>query len=48
MEAKNFKTVIEYAEGIRDGRIVANIERKKAADRFISDMKNTKYELDQK
>lgn len=48
MEAKNFKTVIEYAEGIRDGKIVANVERKQAVDRFFSDLKNPKYELDPK
>lgn len=48
MEAKNLKIVIKYAEGIRDGKICANKERKQAARRFFADLQNPEYELDPK
>ena len=48
MEAKNLKIVMKYAEGIRDGTIRANKERKQAAERFFADLQNPEYELDPK
>lgn len=48
MEAKNLKIVIKYAEGIRDGKIRANKERRQAARRFFADLQNPEYELDPK
>lgn len=46
MKAKNWKTVIEYAESIRDGRKVACIELKQAVDRFFADLDNPDYYMD--
>lgn len=47
-KAKNWETVIEYAESIRDGRKVACIELKQAVDRFFRDMENPDYYIDPK
>lgn len=48
MEHKHFKDVIEYAEGIRDGTIIANTERRQAVERFFKDLENPAYELTHK
>ncbi len=45
---KHWKTVIEYAESIRDGKKVANIELKQAVDRFFKDLDNPTYEISHK
>ncbi len=45
---KYWKDALEYAEGIRDGRIVANRERKQAVERFFNDLENPDYEIDHK
>ena len=36
---------MQYAEGIRTGEIIANKERKQAAERWFSDLDNPEYEL---
>ena len=46
--AKYWKDALEYAEGIRDGRIRANKERKQAVERFFNDLENPAYEIDHK
>lgn len=48
MEHKHFKDVIEYADGIRDGTIIANTERRQAVERFFKDLENPAYELTHK
>ncbi len=45
---KNWKTVLKYAENIRDGKKVACPELKQAVDRFFSDMNNENYWMDYK
>lgn len=45
-KAKNWKTVLKYAENIRDGKKVACPELKQAVDRFFSDMNNENYWMD--
>jgi len=45
VDGKNWPEVIAYAEGIRDGTIVANLERKQAVERFFRDLNNPAYEL---
>ena len=47
-KAKNWKTVLEYAESIRDGRKIACVELKQAIDRFFADLENPEYEMDPK
>lgn len=47
-KAKNWKTVLEYAESIRDGKKVACKELKQAVTRFFSDLENPEYGLDPK
>lgn len=47
-KGKNWTEVLKYAEGIRDGTIIANIERKQAVERFFSDLKNPDYWMDYK
>lgn len=44
-KGKHWKEVIQYAEGIRDGSIVANTERKQAVERFFRDLDNPDYEM---
>lgn len=45
MKHKEWAEVLQYAEGIRDGKIIANKERKQAVDRFFRDLDNPAYEL---
>lgn len=47
-KAKNWKTVLEYAESIRDGKKIACTELQQAISRFFSDLENPEYELDPK
>lgn len=43
--AKNWNTVLEYAESIRSGKKIACIETKQAVDRFFKDLENPEYEI---
>ena len=43
-----WKDALGYAEGIRDGKIIANRERKQAVERFFRDLENSEYEIDHK
>jgi len=45
MKHKEWAEVLQYAEGIRDGKIIANKERRQAVDRFFRDLANPAYEL---
>ena len=45
---KNWKDVLAYAQGIRDGTIIANKERRQAAERFFRDLENPAYVIDHK
>ena len=45
---KYWKDALGYAEGIRDGKIIANKERKQAVERFFRDLDNPAYEIDHK
>lgn len=45
MNAKNWNTVIEYAESIRSGQKIACIELKQAVERFFNDLENPDYEI---
>lgn len=47
-KAKNWHTVLEYAESIRDGRKVACEELKQTVNRFFADLDNPDYEMDPK
>ena len=47
-KGKNWPEVLKYAEGIRDGTIIANIERKQTVERFFSDLENPNYWMDYK
>ena len=44
-KAKNWKTVLEYAESIRSGKKIACIELKQAVNRFFNDLENPEYEI---
>lgn len=44
-KAKNWKTVLQYAESIRDGKKIASPELQQAVDRFFQDLENTEYEM---
>ena len=44
-KAKNWKTVLEYADSIRSGKKVACNELKQAVDRFYKDLDNPEYEI---
>lgn len=44
-KAKNWKTVLEYAESIRSGEKIACTELKQAVDRFFKDIENPEYEI---
>lgn len=46
VKGKNWPTVIEYAESIRDGRKAACRELRQAVDRFFSDLDNPQYWMD--
>ena len=48
MKGKNWNTVLEYAQSIRDGRKVACIELKQAVDRFFRDLENPDYDVNPK
>lgn len=48
ISGKHWKVALAYAEGIRDGTIIANIERKQCVDRFFRDLENPAYEIDSK
>ena len=45
MNGKHWKEVLAYAESIRDGKKVANKERKQAVNRFFQDLENPEYEF---
>lgn len=45
---KNQKEVMDYAEGIVNGTIVANHYRKKACERFLHDLENPAYDFNPK
>ena len=45
MAHKHWQQVIDYANGIRSGVIVANMERRQAAERFLKDLDNPAYEI---
>jgi phage terminase large subunit-like protein len=47
-KAKNWGTVLEYAESIRDGSKIACEELKQAVERFFRDLENPWYEMDPK
>ena len=47
-KAKNWGTVLEYAESIRDGRKIACPELRQAVDRFSRDLENPDYWIDYK
>ena len=47
-KGKHWKVALGYANGIRDGTIIANLERKQCAERFLRDLKNPDYEMDSK
>ena len=46
LRGKNWPSVLEYAESIRDGRKVACKELKQAIDRFFRDLDNPDYWMD--
>lgn len=45
VKGKHWKVALAYAEGIRDGTIVANTERKQCVERFFRDLENPAYEI---
>ena len=45
MKHKEWTEVLQYAEGIRDGKIIANKERHQAVERFFRDLENPAYEI---
>lgn len=47
-KAKNWKTVLQYAQSIKDGKKVACDELKQAVDRFFKDLENEEYWMDYK
>lgn len=47
-KGKNWPTVMEYAESIRDGRKIACQELRQAVERFFRDLENPDYEMDAK
>ena len=42
---KYIQEVMQYAEGIRSSKIIANKERKQAVERWFKDLENPEYEL---
>ena len=48
LEGKNWPTVLEYAESIRDGRKIACDELRQAVNRFFNDLENPDYWMDTK
>lgn len=47
-KAKNWETVLKYAESIRDGKKIACTELQQAVDRFFCDLENPDYWMDYK
>ena len=45
---KNYDAVIEYAQGVADGKIAANHYRVLACKRFLSDLENPEYDFNPK
>ena len=45
VKGRHWKVALDYAEGIRNGSIVANIERKQCVERFFRDLENPEYEM---
>ena len=45
VKGRHWKVALDYAEGIRNGTIVANIERKQCVERFFRDLENPEYEM---
>ena len=45
VKGKHWKIALDYAEGIRNGSIIANIERKQCVERFFRDLENPDYEM---
>lgn len=45
MKAKNWNTVLKYAESIRDGKKIACKELRQAVNRFFSDLEDPAYEM---
>lgn len=45
IKGKHWKVAVDYAEGIRNGSIVANTERKQCVERFFRDLENPDYEM---
>lgn len=45
VKGKHWKVALKYAEGIRDGTIVANMERQQCVERFFRDLENPDYEI---
>lgn len=45
MKAKNWNTILKYAESIRDGEKISCNELKQAVSRFFSDLENPAYEM---
>lgn len=41
----HWKVALDYAKGIRDGRIIANRERRQCVERFFKDLENPDYEI---
>ena len=48
VKGKYWRDVLDYAEGIRSGRIVANEERIQAVERFFRDLENPAYYINPK
>ena len=45
VKGRHWKVALAYAEGIRDGTIAANTERKQCVERFFRDLENPAYEI---
>lgn len=48
IKSKNWATVLQYAESIRDGKKIACDELKQCVDRFFKDLENPDYFIDPK
>ena len=48
MAHKHWQEVLAYANGIRDGSIAANLERRQAVERFFRDLDNPEFEITHK
>ena len=45
VKGRHWKVALDYAEGIRNGTIIANLERKQCVERFFRDLENPEYEM---